>query len=216
MTAPFDLAETDRLLSTTRAVRRRLDLERPVPRPLLLDCVRLAQQAPTGSNRQGWRWLIVDDAETRAGLAALYKRAADAYLALAREHLARGNPQTTRVYDSADWLAEHLAEVPVHVIPCLEGRPDGANPAAASFYGSIFPAVWSFQLALRSRGLGSALTTLHLFHEPAAAELLGIDASRVTQVALLPVGWTRGGDFRPAARPPAESITSWNRWGQGA
>jgi nitroreductase len=216
MTAPFDLTETDRLLSTTRAVRRRLDLARPVPRALLLDCIRLAQQAPTGSNAQGWRWLVVDDVETRRGLAALYQRAADTYLGMARERLARGNPQTTRVYDSAEWLAEHLAEVPVHVIPCLEGRPAAENPGAASFYGSIFPAVWSFQLALRSRGFGSALTTLHLFHEEEAAQLLGIDAKRVTQVGLLPVAWSGGVDFRAAERPPAESITWWNRWGQGA
>jgi nitroreductase len=216
MDAPFDLAETDRLLSTTRAVRRRLDLARPVPRDLILDCVRLAQQAPTGSNAQGWRWLAVDDAELRRALAALYRRAADTYLAQARARVRPGDAQTARVYDSATWLGEHLAEVPLHVIPCLGGRPPEVPAAAAAFYGSIFPAVWSFQLALRSRGLGSALTTLHLVHEKEAAELLGIDAARVTQVALLPVGWTRGGDFRPAARPPAQQITWWNRWGQGA
>jgi nitroreductase len=212
--APFDLAETDRLLSTTRAVRRRLDLERPVPRALILDCIRLAQQAPTGSNAQGWRWLVVDDAAIRRGLAALYKRAADAYLAQARAQVPAADAQTGRVYDSASWLVEHLAEVPVHVVPCLVGKPlAAANVLSAAFYGSIFPAVWSFQLALRSRGLGSALATLHLVHEAEAAALLGIDPGRVTQCALLPVAYTRGGEFRPAARPPAESITYWNRFG---
>lgn len=215
MTAPFDLTETDRLLSTTRAVRKRLDLARPVPRQTILDCVRLAQQAPTGSNSQGWHFVVVEDAEIRRGLAALYKKAADAYLELARSRLSEAEKQTARVYDSAFWLVDHLAEVPVHVVPCITGRPaeTGAAIAGASFFGSIFPAVWSLQLALRSRGLGSALTTLHLVHEREAAALLGIDADAVTQVALLPVAWTRGTDFKPAARPGPETITSWNRWG---
>jgi len=217
-TPPFDLAETDRLLSTTRAVRRRLDLTRPVPRQTILDCIRLAQQAPTGSNSQGWHFVVVDDAATRRGLAALYKKAADAYLTLARARLPEADEQTQRVYDSAFWLVEHLAEVPVHVVPCIAGRPapDGSAIAGASFYGSILPAVWSFQLALRSRGLGSALTTLHLVHEKEAADLLGIDASAVTQVALVPVAWTRGTEFKPAARSGPEAITSWNRYGRTA
>lgn len=212
MSAPFDLAETDRLLSTTRAVRKRLDLTRPVPRQVLLDCVRLSQQAPTGSNSQGWRWLLVDDPELRRGLAALYRKTADTYLAQARANLSQADPQTQRVYDSAFWLVEHLAEVPVHAIPCLLGRPPegSSNVAGASYYGSIFPAVWSFQLALRSRGLGSALTTLHLFHEREAAELLGVDYEKLTQVALLPVAYTTGTEFRPARRPAPETIVSWN------
>jgi nitroreductase len=215
MAAPFDLAETDRLLTTTRAVRKRLDLARPVPRQTILDCIRLAQQAPTGSNSQGWHFVVVDDAEIRRGLAVLYKKAADAYLELARSRLSDADKQTARVYDSAFWLVEHLAEVPVHVIPCIAGRPaeGGAAIAGASFFGSILPAVWSLQLALRARGLGSALTTLHLVHEREAAALLGIDADAVTQVALLPVAYTRGTDFKPAARPGPETITSWNRWG---
>jgi nitroreductase len=212
MPAPFDLAQTDELLSTTRAVRKRLDLARPVPRDVLLDCVRLAQQAPTGSNSQGWRWVMVDDPGLRRGLAAIYKKAADAYLQAARAGLDETQQQTRRVYDSAFWLVEHLAEVPVHAIPCLLGRaPEGPNIAGASYYGSIFPAVWSFQLALRSRGLGSALTTLHLVHEREAAELLGLDYDSITQVALLPVGFTKGTDFRPAERPAPETIVSWNR-----
>jgi nitroreductase len=211
--APFDLAVTDELLATTRAVRKRLDLGRAVPRSVLLECVALAQQAPTGSNSQGWRFLIVDDAEIRKGLAALYKKTADAYLSVARARLDASDVQTQRVYDSAFWLVEHLAEVPVHVIPCLTGRaPEtGGNLAGASYYGSIFPAVWSFQLALRSRGLGSALTTLHLVHEREAAQLVGLDYDAVTQVALLPVAYTRGTDFKRAARPAPETITWFNR-----
>ena len=216
MSAPFDLNETDRLLSTTRAVRKRLDFERPVPRDVLLDCVRLSQQAPTGSNAQSWRWMIVDDPEIRRGLADLYKRGADQYLEAAQANLPEDDRQTHRVYDSATWLVERLADVPVHVIPCLNGRvPDGApNVMGASLYGSIFPAVWSFQLALRSRGLGSVLTTLHLIHEKEAASLLGIDPDAVMQVGLLPVAYTRGTDFKPATRGPAEHIVHWNRWGE--
>ena len=204
---------TDELLATTRAVRKRLDLERPVPLETILECIRLSQQAPTGSNVQGWRWMVVEDAEKRAQLAALYKVTADKYLEMARANVREGDTQTKRVYDSAIWLADHLAEVPVHVIPCVEGRiAEGAgNAGGASFYGSIFPAVWSFQLALRSRGLGSALTTLHLLEEAEAAKLLGIPDS-VCQIALLPVAYTVGTKFKHAERPGAETITHFNTW----
>ncbi len=213
MSAPFDLSVTDRLLSTTRAVRKRLDLSKPVPRALLLECIALSQQAPTGSNSQGWRWLVVTDPNKRAALAGLYREISATYLEMARKNIPEGDRQTQRVYDSAFWLVDHLAEVPVHVIPCVKGRlPEQANNATgAAIYGSIFPAVWSFQLALRSRGLGSTLTTLHLFKEAEAAKLLGIPDDH-SQVALLPVAYTRGGDFKPAARPDPESITSFERW----
>jgi nitroreductase len=211
---PFDLTMTDELLATTRAVRRRLDLDRPVPRQVVLDCLSLAVQAPTGGNSQGWRWVVVDDPVQRAGLADLYRQGASTYLAQAgAAAAARGDQQTERVYDSAQYLADNLEKVPVLVIPCIEGRPQENAPAAmlAGLYGSIFPAVWSFQLALRARGLGSALTTLHLVHEQAAAALLGLP-EHILQVALLPVGYTRGGDFKRANRPPVETITHWNRW----
>lgn len=212
MKAPFDLAETDRLLSTTRSVRRRLDLERSVEPELILDCVRLSQQAPTASNAQTWRWLVVTDAGLRDRIAGIYRDIARAALPRAREAHARDS-QTGRVYDSAQWLSEHLDRVPVHVVPCVSGgNPAGGGAAAAALYGSIFPAVWSFQLALRSRGLGSTLTTLHLVREEEVAKLLGIPEG-VRQVALLPVAWTVGTDFRPAQRPPPESIVYWNGWG---
>src|SRR4030095_14256091 len=160
MSAPFNLAETDRLLSTTRAVRKRLDLTRPVERNVILDCIRLSQQAPTGSNSQSWRWVVVSDAAKRAELARLYREIGDQYLEIARSSIPAGEAQTQRVYDSAFWLKDHLHEVPVHVIPCVIGRLPESAPfgMTASVFGSIFPAVWSFQLALRSRGLGSALT----------------------------------------------------------
>ncbi len=208
MTA-FDLETTDRLLSTTRAVRKRLDLERPVEREILLECLRLAVQAPTGSNRQGWRWVVVTDAEQRGRLAELYRKGAGDYL-IRGEQTAKqqGAAQDARVFSSAQYLAEHLRQVPVHVIPCIEKPPQFNWPG---LMGSIFPAVWSFQLALRARGLGSCLTTLHLRFEHEAAQLLGIPEN-VMQVALLPVAYTKGTDFRPAARPPVEDVTHWDRW----
>lgn len=207
----FDLDTVDELLSTTRSVRKRLDLTRDVPQDVLLDCIRLSQQAPTGSNMQNWRWLIVRDPEVRAGLADIYRRAGGDYLAAA----AAANPegQTGRVMDSAQYLADHLEEVPVLVIPCAIGRlGDGGNVAMwAGMMGSIFPAVWSFQLALRSRGLGSTLTTFHLMYEAEAAALLGIP-DHVMQVGLLPVAYTLGTDFKVAERPPASEIVHLDRW----
>ncbi len=210
----LDLSTCDELLTTTRAVRKRLDLERDVPPEVILDCIRISQQAPTGSNTQGWRWLVVTDADERRALAELYRRAAGDYLSAgATQAQASGNEQTARVLDSAVYLAENLERVPVHVIPCIKGRlPEGTPSAmAAGFFGSIFPAVWSFQLALRARGLGSVITTLHLAHEAEAAERLGIP-SDVTQCALLPVAYTVGDRFKPAERRPPEHITYWNRW----
>lgn len=210
----LDRAVCDELLSTTRAVRKRLDLARAVPRAVIDECIALSMQAPTGSNSQGWRWMVIEDADKRRALADLYRRGGEAYLTSASAQSAEGeDAQTQRVFSSALYLMEHLHEVPVHVIPCLSGRPPADVPAAmmAGLFGSIFPAVWSFQLALRARGLGSCLTTLHLVHEAEAAELLGMPDD-VMQVALLPVAYTVGTDFRPAERPPASSITHWNSW----
>jgi nitroreductase len=207
----FDLASVDRLLSTTRAVRRRLDLARPVPRELILDCIRLSQQAPTASNTQTWRWLVVDDPGKRRELGALYAQGIPA-IQQSRQQMP-ADAQTQRVYESASWLAEHLAEVPLVAIPCVCGRLPEPTPLviSATVFGSIYQAVWSFQLALRSRGLGSTFTTLHLLFEEQARKLLGIPED-VMQVALLPVAYTKGSDFKPAARPPVESIVHWNQW----
>jgi nitroreductase len=216
MPAPFDLSETDRLLSTTRAVRRRLDLERPVEREVLLDCVALAQQAPTASNTQTWHWLFVTDEGLRAEVARLYRELAEQVLPAARQQYL-DDAQTQRVYDSAEWLAAHLHEVPVLALPLIQSPYGPANdPAtAASLYGSIFPAVWSFQLALRSRGLGSALTTIHVYRAQEVGQVLGIPES-MTQVALLPVAYTRGTDFKPAKRSSPDTITCWDRWEAGS
>ncbi len=213
MTAPFDLKETDRLLSTTRAVRRRLDLDRPVEREVILDCIRLSQQAPTASNTQKWRWMVVMDPGKRKALGEIYARGKQ-FIEQARSQIDAGDAQTHRVYDSAEWLLDHMGEAPALVIPCLEGRiPDGApNGMAAAVYGSIYPAMWNFQLALRSRGLGSTLTTISLFFEKDVADLLGMPED-IMQVALLPVAYTKGTDFRIAVRQPPEEITHFDQWG---
>jgi nitroreductase len=206
----MDIATVDELLSTTRSVRKRLDLTRPVGRDVILECIRLAMQAPTASNAQDWRWMVVTDADKRAAIADVYRSIGAQYLAYAAE--TESDPQTQRVYQSAMSLTDTLAQVPVHVIPCLEQRIDGAElGVAAAAWASIIPAGWSFLLALRSRGLGSVWTTMHLFKEKEVAELLGIPAT-VTQAALFPVAYTIGTDFRPANRPPAETITFWNTW----
>ena len=211
----FDLTVTDALLSTTRAVRKRLDLERPVPKEVIRECLELTLQAPTGGNRQGWRWLVVTEAETRAALAEIYRLGVGSYLEDAyAEATASGAAQDARVYDSARYLAERLQDVPVHVIPCIGVEHLPAEPPPhtwAGLMGSIFPAVWSFQLALRARGLGSALTTLHLSRAAEAAALLGIP-DNVMQVGLLPVAYTIGTDFKPVRRPPLDEVTHWEKW----
>ncbi|MBB3751562.1 nitroreductase [Mycolicibacterium sp. BK634] len=208
----MDIDSIDEVLSTTRAVRRRLDLTRPVERDVVLDCLRLAIQAPTASNDQNWRFMVVTDPDKRAAIAQIYREVGNDYLENAAT--TESDPQTRRVYESAHALTAVLAKVPVLVIPCIE-RPFDANNrlVAASAWASIIPAAWSFMLALRSRGLGSVWTTLHLAREQEVAELLGIPDT-VMQVAMFPVAYTVGTDFKPASRPPPETVTSWNTWGE--
>jgi len=201
----FDLEQVDQLLSTTRAVRKRLDFDREVPDEVLLECLQLAVQAPTGSNQQGWRWMVVRDQAKKDALAEIYNRAGGEYLKAAAETAERGT-QTGRVIDSANFLAQNMGRVPVMVIPMIIGRPEDNANSGAGLFGSIIPAMWSFQLALRSRGLGSCLTTIHLAHESEAAELLSIPP-HMTQAGLLPVAYTKGTDFKPATRPPVSEIT---------
>jgi len=201
----------DRLLTTTRSVRKRLDLTRPVPPALIEECLTFAIQAPSGSNRQGWHFVVVTDADKRAQIGAWYRESFLHYAGLDEAEIQRRR-RDVRLLDSAMHLAEHMHEVPVLVIPCYEGRVEAAGQMAqAALYGSILPATWSFMLALRARGLGSAWTTLHLRYADEVAALLGIPAD-VTQAALLPVAYYRGDDFRPAARRPARDFTYWDRW----
>jgi nitroreductase len=202
----MDLTTVDHLLSTTRAVRKRLDLTRPVPREVVLECLRLAIQAPTGSNAQRWRWVVVTDPDTREAIAELYRNPP---VASAGGSAPAGEVtgQQRRVLDSARYLTQHLHEVPVLVVPCSEDAG-----GAAGWAPSMYPAVWSFMLALRSRGLGSCITTSHLFRKEEAAALLGVPDGFV-QSCLVPVAYYTGDDFKPAVRRPVEEITYWDRWG---
>ncbi|CAB4539182.1 MAG: nitroreductase [Actinobacteria bacterium] len=216
MAFTFDLAQTDHLLTTTRAVRKRLDLTRPVPRELIEDCIRIAVQGPAGGNVQMWRWLVVDDPEKKAGIAELYRRAYEPYIERQRQAVVEaGRRDANAIMSSSDHLAEVLHEVPAMLIPCYIGAPspDLTQGALAGLYGSVLPAVWSFMLAARSRGLGTAWTTLHLAYEREAAELLGIP-EHVAQVAMTPVAYYTGDDFKPASRLPVEKVTYYNGWKQ--
>jgi nitroreductase len=211
----IDPNQADLLLTTTRAVRKRLDLGRPVPRELVLDCIRVATQAPAGQNVQRWRWVVVDDPKLKAGVADLYRQSYAPYIDQQRSDVVTaGRTDADRIMQSSDYLAEHLHEVPVLVIPCALGRPeDVERDMLAGYYGSILPAVWSFMLAARARGLGTAWTTLHLKYEAEAGELLGIP-STVSQVALVPVAYYTGDTFKPGSRRDAAEITYFNGWKQ--
>jgi nitroreductase len=213
----MELAAIDHLLCTTRSVRKRLDLDRSVPPELIERCIEISLQAPTGSNRQGWHVMVVTDAAKRKVIADAYLEGVKMYLELgltptfdAEDLRSR---QRERILSSSTHLAENLHRVPVHVIYCVEGRVEELGPVAqASVYGSVLPAAWSFMLAARARGLGSAWTTIHLFREKQVAEALGIPAG-VTQAVLLPVAYYKGKDFKPAKRLPARELTYWDTWG---
>ncbi|GAA2543070.1 nitroreductase family protein [Mycolicibacterium diernhoferi] len=206
----------EEVLTTTRSVRKRLDFDKPVPREVLLECLDIALQAPTGSNAQGWQWVFVEDPAKKKALADIYRAAANPYLAAPKPE--RGDirdEQIDRVIGSAQFLTDNFEKAPVLLVPCLEGRPDGAPAGlSASYWGSLLPAVWSFMLALRTRGLGSAWTTLHLLGdgEKQAAEVLGIPFDQYAQGGLFPIAYTKGTDFKKAKRLPAENFAHWDTW----
>ncbi|MET0864514.1 MAG: nitroreductase family protein [Nakamurella sp.] len=206
----------DELLTTTRSVRKRLDFDKPVPREVLLECLDLALQAPTGSNSQGWQWVFVEDEDKKKAIADVYRIAATPYLEQEKPTYGDSRDERTpKVVDSARFLNEHLHEVPVMLIPCLQGRPDGAPAGtSAGFWGSLLPATWSFMLALRSRGLGSAWTSLHLVGdgEKKVADILGIPFDKYSQGGLFPIAYTKGTDFKKAKRLPAEQLAHWDTW----
>lgn len=210
----------DEVLTTTRAVRKRLDLERPVEMALLRECLEIALQSPSGSNAQGWHFVLVTDADKRSAVAKYYSQAFEAYAAGPAQptHQHQDDPSMKdtqqRVLDSAVYLAENLHRVPAFLIPCCSGRPDmpGAPLAMqASLFGSILPAAWSFMLAARERGLGTCWTTLHLIYEKEVAALLDIPDT-VAQVALIPIAHTLGTDFRPAPRKSMDQVLHVNSW----
>ena len=200
----------EQLLTTTRSVRRRLDLERPVDPAAVRRCIEIATQAPTSVNSQHWHFVVVTDPQLRAGVAGWYRRAWSDY---ASTPLDADPPDEPAGAASSRHLARVLDRVPVHVIPCVEGRPEGEpNSELAALYGSVVQASWSFQLAARLHGLGSVFTTYHLDYEREVAQLLGIPFDEVTQVALIPVAHTIGDDFKPARRKPLDEVLHSDRW----
>lgn len=210
----------DELLTTTRAVRRRLDMSRPVPDDLVRECVEIAMQSPSGSNDMSMEFVVVRDSEKRQALGDLYRQCYEVYRNLPGVYIRTidkgdeaSNAQQQRSADSADYLGQHMGEAPVLVVACTRGRTDGM-PAmvTSSRMGNVLPAMWSFMLAARARGLGTCWTTVHLFMEQQAAELLGIPFDEVQQVCMTPVAFTAGTDFKPADRPPADSIIHWDGW----
>lgn len=209
----------DELLTTTRSVRKRLDFTQEVPLDVVRECIEMAVQAPTGSNRQGWHWVVVTDAAKRAAIGDLYRQGFDLYrdsgmatAGMPEMEPARARTQE-RVVDSAQYLADHMGEAPVLVIPCLEGRVDNLPSfASASLWGSLFPAAWSFMLAARERGLGTCWTTLHLMHEKAVADIVGIPFGEVSQGLLTPVAYTVGTSFKTAPRVDLESVLHVDGW----
>jgi nitroreductase len=205
----------DELLTTTRSVRRRLDLSRPVERDVVEECLRMAFQAPTGQNHQNWGWVVVDNPAIRREMAELYRAGQVDHAQRARsprEPVVERTAAADRMAGSVFYLLEHMHEVPVLLVPTVARSYDERTSfGVASTWGSILPAVWSFMLALRSRGLGSAWTTLHLYREAEMATLLGIPSDQV-QVGLFPVAYTLGTDFRPADRAASEERIFWNRW----
>lgn len=211
---PFDTDTTDRLLSTTRSVRRRLDFDRPVDPEVLRDCVRLAAYAPNASNAQDWRWVIVTDSEKRVAVADHYRAGiVPPMQELLDRRRADGDVAGVRHSEAVLYLAERLHEVPALVIPCIRGQldPDLDFAWTASLFGSILPAVWSFQLALHSRGLASTFTTAHLLAADKVADLLAIPDDYL-QTCLIPVAHLWGDDLKPPARKDPEEIIAWNSW----
>ena len=208
----------DEVLSTTRAVRKRLDFDRPVSREVIEECLQLALQAPTGSNSQGWQWVFVTDPAKKQALADIYATNFAEYAKFAQSNSYEEgdlrHEQRDRVTSSAMYLVEHFHRVPVMMVPCITGNLDRVPAfAGASQWGSILPAVWSFMLAARERGLGTAWTTIHLMNggDRKAAEILGIPDG-ITQAGLFPIAYTIGTDFKPAKRLPLDPITHWDQW----
>jgi nitroreductase len=214
----------DQLLTTTRAVRRRLDFDRPVPLSLVEECLQVALQGPSGSNARSWHFVVVGDVAKRERIGELYRQAFAAYRnmpvsahALAAKAEGDDEKVMSHVVDSAEALAENLHRAPYLVIPCVEGRmPAMPEPmghvAQASQFGSILPAFWSFMLAARARGLGTCWTTVHLMHEREVAELLGIPFDSVVQTALSPVAYTIGTEFKPAKGRDLSSVLHVDGW----
>jgi nitroreductase len=213
--------DPDQLLSTTRAVRKRLDFDRPVPDQLIRECVELAMQSPSGSNDMTMQFVVVRDAAKRAAIGEIYKACFGMYKTWDGVYIGsidKGdesmNAQQARSAGSADYLGDRMGDAPALVIACSTGGRVDGQPSliSANRFGNILPAMWSFMLAARARGLGTCWTTLHLIMEQQIADVLGIPFDQVTQGCLSPLAFTKGIDFKPAARPPADTIIHWDQW----
>ena len=212
--------DPDQLLSTTRAVRKRLDFSRPVPDDVIRACVALAMQSPSGSNMITMQFVVVRDEAKRKAIGDVYRQCWDLYVQSPMYAGAidkgsdEGNAQQQRVADSATYLGHHMGEAPALVLACTaSGRFDG-QPAmmSASMGANVLPAMWSFMLAARARGLGTSWTTMHLMMEQAVADIVGIPFDQVQQVCLSPLAYTKGTDFKPAVRPEPDTIIHWDAW----
>jgi nitroreductase len=211
----------DELLSTTRAVRKRLDFDRPVPRELIVECVKIAQQSPAGSNNPTMAFMVVTDPDKKAAIGAVYEQCWGIYTSMEgvavntiKKETEAEQAQQDRVVDSATYLATRMGQAPALVIGCNVGmRLDGV-PAmmSASLGGNVLPGMWSFMLAARARGLGTAWTTIHLMMEQQVAEICGIPFESVQQMCLSPIAYTKGTDFKAAMRPDPETLIHWDTW----
>jgi len=210
----YDLASVDYILQTTRSVRKRLDLSRAVDRDVVMECLDIALQAPTGGNSQGWKWLIVTDKHKIAQIGEYYKTSFEAYAKRGGTSGpgSKDPSDAKKVYKSASYLSDHMSKVPMMIFPCVHGRVENLGAGnQAGLYGSIIPAAWSLMLALRARGIGAAWTTLHLTYEKECAKILNIPDD-VTVASLLPVGYFTGETFKIAKRLPAKELTYWDEW----
>jgi nitroreductase len=214
----LDLSADD-VLNTTRAVRKRLDFSRPVDDDLIRECVATAMQAPSGSNNLTMRFVVVKDPDKRRAIGDLYRECFDIYRQMPfyagalKKESTEEQAQQDRVVDSAGYLAEHMGDAPVLVIGVTSGRAENVPAmAAASMMGNILPGMWSFMLAARARGLGTAWTTVGLFKEREIAEVVGLPFDEVQQACLTPLAHTIGTDFKRALRPDPDTIIHWDTW----
>jgi nitroreductase len=208
----------DEVLTTTRSVRKRLDFDKPVERSVVEECLEIALQAPTGSNRQGWHWVVVETQPKKDAIAAVYRANFELYRSMPPPKYEAGDTRGERlpkVTESARYLADNFQRVPLMLLPCLWGRLDGVEAVrGAGAWGSLLPAVWSFMLASRERGLGSAWTTIHMIGdgEQRVADIVGIPYDKVQQAGLFPIAYTIGTEFKPAKRQPLSAILHWDHW----
>jgi nitroreductase len=219
----------EQVLTTTRSVRKRLDFTRKVPRALIEECLDIAFQAPNGSNQNSWQWVVIDDPDVMGKAAAIYEAAMADFIAspqgqgyqreamekLAADTTGEVAKAMTKMSESVYHLRSHMADLPAAVVPMFLGRAEQMDLFhQASHFGSVIPAVWSLFLALRTRGMGSAWTTIHILREREMADLLGIPYDKYTQVGLFPIAYTIGTDFKRGWRKPAAEVVSWNRFGE--